>query len=99
MGVSRHFGICQGDCWRASNFAESAVCKPRTTTCHEWNPALKVGQAEGGSPIPAIIGSQNREKGCVLAYEQELPIAKSPAYRGKIACKYAYFGDKWVHDQ
>ena len=41
--------------------------------------AARVGQREGGLPITAILGAQQRKQGCILRNRQHLPFAKCPA--------------------
>ena len=52
------------------------------------HPAPQIGEPEGRSAVAAINRAEQAEEGVVLAYGQELPVAKRPAANGEIASEH-----------
>src|SRR5690348_12448101 len=62
----------------------------------DWDTTLQIGQGKSCFPIAAIGRAQQRKEGLVLAGHQELAIAESPAFGGKVEGGNPNFSQEWI---
>src|ERR1700691_6762304 len=94
--MRRHLRREQSPCRRAARCAEIVKAEAGTLTRMHWSTSLEVGKRESASPVPAVVGPQQREKRSVLGDGQKLSVAIGPACRGEGEAKYPDFSYKLI---
>src|SRR4029434_10430751 len=56
-------------------------------------PSLEVGRSEGGLPVPAVGGPEDREQGLILRDRENLAVTEGPSLGGEIKRKDPDFAD------
>src|ERR1700751_4861133 len=82
MGVRRNLRDVERNRFLAG-FLTLEVLVPGESAVMYRDPALQVGQREGGRPVAAIHRAEQREQGRVLRDRQELPVTERPIARRK----------------